>query len=167
VGGKPIPAGVDPLPEPELAAADVALTHAFVRFLAPPAPLKLSGEAKRGRTLFAKAGCTGCHVPQLKTGPSEVAALSERTIDAYTDLLLHDMGPELADICLGLASPSEFRTEPLMGLRFSETFLHDGRATSIEEAIRLHGGEGTASRARFEAMSSEDRNAVLAFLRAL
>jgi CxxC motif-containing protein (DUF1111 family) len=106
VGGTPMPAGVDPLPEPELSAADVALTDAFVRFLAPPAPLKPTSEAKRGRALFAQAGCTGCHVPQLKTGPSEVAALSGRTVDAFTDLLLHDMGPELADICLGLASPS-------------------------------------------------------------
>ena len=167
VGGKPIPPGVDPLAEPELSAADVTFTDAFVRFLAPPAPPKLTGEAKRGRALFAQAGCTGCHVPQLMTGPSEVTALSERRIDAYSDLLLHDMGPELADICLGLASPSEFRTEPLMGLRFSETFLHDGRAASIEEAIRLHGGEGSASRARFEALTPEDQAAVLAFLRML
>jgi CxxC motif-containing protein (DUF1111 family) len=101
------------------------------------------------------------------TGDSPVEALRYRKVRAYTDLLLHDMGAELADICLGEASPSEFRTEPLMGLRLSSTFLHDGRAKSIEEAIRVHGGEASASRARFEALSSEQREALLAFLRSL
>ena len=86
---------------------------------------------------------------------------------AYTDLLLHDMGPDLADICLGLATPSEFRTEPLMGLRLSGKFLHDGRATSIEEAIRLHGGEAAFARDRFAALPSGDRAALLAFLKGL
>jgi len=88
-------------------------------------------------------------------------------VAAYTDLLLHDMGPTLADICLGLATPSEFRTEPLMGLRFSEKFLHDGRAGTIEEAIRLHGGEAVASRDRFATLPPADREALLAFLKQL
>src|SRR6185436_7913336 len=97
-----------------------------------------------------------CHVPSLRTGNSPVGALRYKKVAAYTDLLLHDMGPELADICLGEATPSEFRTEPLMGLRLSSQieegeprFLHDGRASTIEEAIRLHGGEAAASRDRF------------------
>jgi CxxC motif-containing protein (DUF1111 family) len=167
VGGQSLPAGVDPLPEPELDAASVALANTFVRFLAPPAPPALKGEAKRGRALFSKIGCEGCHVPRLRTGASDVEALAHREVEAYTDLLLHDMGPELADICLGLASPSEFRTEPLMGLRFSETFLHDGRAASIEEAIRLHGGEAVAPRDRFAALPPGDRTALLAFLKGL
>jgi CxxC motif-containing protein (DUF1111 family) len=95
-------------------------------------------------------------------------------VAAYTDLLLHDMGPDLADICLGLATPAEFRTEPLMGLRLSEDieegeprFLHDGRAKTIEEAIRLHGGEGSSSRARFVLLSEPDRAALVTFLRSL
>jgi CxxC motif-containing protein (DUF1111 family) len=167
VGGQPIPPGVDPLPEPELDAQSLALANAFVRFLAPPAPPNLKGTAKQGRALFSEIGCDGCHVPKLKTGPSDVAALAHREVEAYSDLLLHDMGPELADICLGLASPSEFRTEPLMGLRFSTKFLHDGRATSLEEAIRLHGGESTAARDRFAALPPADRAAVLAFLKEL
>jgi CxxC motif-containing protein (DUF1111 family) len=167
VGGQPIPAGVDPLPEPELDAASVALANAFVRFLAPPAPPKLTGEAKQGQALFSKIGCGACHVPRLKTGASDVEALANREIEAYTDLLLHDMGAELADICLGLASPSEFRTAPLMGLRFSEKFLHDGRAASIEDAIRLHGGESAGARDRFAALPPADRAALLAFLKGL
>jgi CxxC motif-containing protein (DUF1111 family) len=77
------------------------------------------------------------------------------------------MGADRADICLGDALPSEFRTEPLMGLRFMKTFLHDGKATSIEAAVRLHGGEATASRKRFESLSQVSRDALLRFLNSL
>jgi CxxC motif-containing protein (DUF1111 family) len=167
VGGQPIPAGVDPLPEPELDAQSVALVNAFVRFLAPPSAPKLKGAARGGPELFDRIGCAACHVVRFKTGDSDLKALARREVAAYTDLLLHDMGPALADICLGLAGPSEFRTEPLMGLRFSERFLHDGRAASIEEAIRLHGGESIASRDRFAALPPDDREALVAFLKQL
>jgi CxxC motif-containing protein (DUF1111 family) len=174
IGGEPIPPGVDPVPEPEINQEASDLTDAFVRFLAPPAPLKLTREAERGRDIFAEIGCDDCHVPKLRTGDHQNKALRRKEVFAYTDLLLHDMGPELADICLGLATPSEFRTEPLMGLRFSAEieegepkFLHDGRAESIEEAIQLHGGEGVASRDRFDALSDADRQALLAFLKSL
>ncbi len=167
VGGRPLPAGVDPLPEPEIGAKEVAQADAFVRFLAPPPPLETDGAAERGRDLFDEIGCTGCHVHELRTGRNDVAAFSKRDVAAYTDLLLHDMGPELADICLGLATPLEFRTEPLMGLRFATRYLHDGRAGSIETAIRLHGGEATASLNAFAALPARDRNAVLAFLNTL
>jgi len=167
VGGQPIPPGVDPVPEPEITEKALEATDAFVRFLAPPAPLKLTRVATQGRDIFSRIGCHRCHVPTLKTGDHAVKALSNREVAAYTDLLLHDMGPELADICLGLATPSEFRTEPLMGLRLSERFLHDGRAGSTEEAIRLHGGEGAAARDKFGALSSAARQALLEFLKSL
>ena len=81
----------------------------------------------------AAIGCDRCHVPALRTGDNPVPALRYRDVAAYTDLLLHDMGPELGDICLGLATPQEFRTEPLMGLRLSPRFLHDGRAATGED----------------------------------
>lgn len=167
VGGQPLPPGVDPVPDPELSEEDVRLASQFVRFLAPPVPASSGREARRGDELFARIGCTACHVPALRTGRSEVEALSNRMVRAYTDLLLHDMGPELADICFGLASASEFRTEPLMGLRLSRVFLHDGRAPSIEAAIALHGGEAAAARAAFNALPEHQRRAVLAFLRGL
>src|SRR5207249_1684923 len=122
IGGKPIPPGVDPLPEPELSEQDMNLADDFVRFLAPPPALPLTLEGERGRLLFGSLGCASCHVPSLKTGDSPVRALRLKRVEAYTDLLLHDMGAARADICLGLASPSEFRTEPLMGLRFMKTF---------------------------------------------
>jgi CxxC motif-containing protein (DUF1111 family) len=170
VGGLAIPAGVDPVPEPEIDQSSLDLAEAFVRFLAPPAPLRQSGAAKYGRRLFHEIGCASCHIPTLRTGKSPVSALRYRDVAAYTDLLLHDMGPELADICLGLAEPSEFRTEPLMGLHLSNQledgprFLHDGRAHSIEEAIRLHGGEGAAAREKFMRLSDKDRKDLLEFL---
>jgi len=168
VGGQPLPHGVDPAPDPEIDDESVRLADAFVRFLAPPAPMKLSSEGRRGREIFSDVGCAACHVPSLRTGPNSVTALAYKEVRAYTDLLLHDMGPELADICLGpTATRSEFRTEPLMGLRLAEHFLHDGSAETIEEAILAHGGEGAASRRAFEALSAEDRQALLAFLRAL
>ena len=167
VGGNPIPPGADPVPEPEISQQAVDAADAFVRFLAPPAPLKFTEAAKRGRKIFSNIGCAKCHLPKLKTGDHPVAALRNKTVAAYTDLLLHDMGPDLADICLGLATPSEFRTEPLMGLRLAKVFLHDGRASSIEEAIRLHGGEGAGSRDNFQKLSDADRQALLDFLKSL
>ncbi len=138
-----------------------------MRLLAPPAPLKQSGEARRGSDVFARVGCPSCHVPTLRTGDNPIRALSHKEVAAYTDLLLHDMGPDLADICLGLATPSEFRTEPLMGLRHATQFLHDGRAKTPEQAVELHGGEGTRSRDLFKALPAADRAALVAFLKTL
>jgi CxxC motif-containing protein (DUF1111 family) len=111
-----------------------------------------------------RIGCASCHFPALVTGPNRVAALSLKIVRAYTDLLLHDMGPDLADICLGVAEPAEFRTEPLMGLRFKTAFLHDGRAASIEQAIAAHGGEAARARGRFLRLSAGERYALLKFL---
>ena len=167
VGGRPIPPGVDPLPEPEIDSRNLDLVIDFVRFLAPPPPGKLTRPVRLGRGLFQRIGCTGCHVPELRTGYSPVRALAHMRVRAYTDLLLHDMGPDLADICLGLATPSEFRTEPLMGLGLSTRFLHDGRAASLDEAVREHGGEAQSSRDRYLALTPSERAALLEFLRSL
>jgi len=163
----PLPAGVDPAPDPELGQAGLDAAEAFMRLLAPPPPTLASFAELQGRQVFASVGCTGCHVPLLRTGPSPVRALSYTTVSAYTDLLLHDMGPELADICLGQAEPAEFRTEPLMGAQYKEVFLHDGRAPSIEAAIQLHAGEGAGARDRFLALSPQERAALLRFVSGL
>ena len=167
IGGSPIPAGVDPLPEPEINQEATDLTDAFVRFLAAPTPLKANSAARRGRELFSSVGCAGCHIPTLRTGSSPIAALNNKDVAAYTDLLLHDMGPDLADICLTQATPSEFRTEPLMGLRVATQFLHDGRAKTLEHAIQLHGGEGARARDSFLGLSETERAALIAFLKTL
>ena len=162
--GQPLPPGTDPAPDPELTELQVARVDTFVRFLAPPFRAPGSAAATRGERVFSDVGCDGCHVPTLRTGGSPIAALAHRDVAAYTDLLLHDMGPALSDVCDGLASPTEFRTEPLMGLRLNQLFLHDGRATSIAQAVDLHGGEAAASRAAYRGLSQADRNALLEFL---
>jgi CxxC motif-containing protein (DUF1111 family) len=167
IGGKPIPAGVDSTPDPELSAEALQSVFDFVRFLAPPPQQPLSLEGEHGRQLFRTMGCISCHTPALVTGPNRVRALDRKVVAAYTDLLLHDMGPERADICLGLASPSEFRTEPLMGLHLESKFLHDGAATTIEQAIELHAGEATRARDYFAKAPPKEREALLAFLKSL
>ncbi|MGH7531327.1 MAG: di-heme oxidoredictase family protein [Gemmatimonadales bacterium] len=167
VSGDSLPAGTDPAPDPELGAHALEVTDAFVRMLAPPEPLNPSREARRGRDVFMRSGCPACHVPTLRTGDNPIRALSRKIVAAYTDLLLHDMGEERADICFGLATPSEFRTEPLMGLRLATQFLHDGRAKTPEEAIELHGGEAAKARDLFRALPAADRAALVAFLKTL
>ena len=167
IGGRPIPAGVDPVPEPELSQEDLDLVDDFVRFLAPPAPLPLDLEGERGKIIFGTIGCVSCHAPSLTTGDNPVRALRYKQVNAYTDLLLHDMGPARADICLGLAEPSEFRTEPIMGLRLRDKFMHDGAATTIEQAIELHDGEAARARDGFKKLSARERAAVLKFLGSL
>jgi len=167
IGGKPIPEGVDSVPDPEITQEQLDLTDDFVRFLAPPTPARLDTAGRRGRELFSGLGCAACHIPTLRTGDSPVPALRHREFAAYTDLLLHDMGPDLADICLGLATPSQFRTEPLIDLRDAQRFLHDGRATTLEQAIDAHGGEAAGARDRFRALPPGDRAALTAFLKSL
>src|SRR5207249_20527 len=122
---------------------------------------------RHGSDLFSQIGCAACHVPTLRTGPSPIAALSNKQFAAYSDLLLHDMGPDLADICLGLATPAEFRTEPLIALRFATHFLHDGRATTLDQALAQHGGEAAGARDRFKALSPADSAALIMFLKSL
>ena len=167
IGGEPLPPGIDPLPEPEVGTAQLAAADAFVRFLAPPPRGPLSFAAARGALLFRSVGCASCHVPALVTGANPNPALRFRLVRAFTDLLLHDMGPDLADICLGQALPSEFRTEPLMGLRFASTFLHDGRAATIRQAIELHGGEALGARNRFLQLTELEKYALVKFLKTL
>jgi CxxC motif-containing protein (DUF1111 family) len=128
-----------------------------------------------GKALFYSAGCPACHVPKFVT--SRAAPQPEhrfQLIWPYSDMLLHDMGPGLADNRPeGGASGSEWRTPPLWGIGLTETvsghtlFLHDGRARNLTEAILWHGGEGQAARDRFAAMSAEERAQLITFLESL
>ncbi len=148
----------------------------YTRLLAAPAPRNTDDpEVTRGRQRFAAAGCAICHVPRLRTG--EVAGfpeLSNVEFEPYTDLLLHDMGPGLADHRpVFKAGARHWRTPPLWGIGLLETvggraaFLHDGRARTLEEAILWHAGEAGSAREKFRALTSEDRRALLAFLESL
>lgn len=166
-GGYAMPSRADRVAGPEINEEALDLTDAFVRLLAPVAPLELTKQAREGRNLFARVNCTGCHVPTLKTGNNPVAALRYREVAAYSDLLLHDLGPALADICRPGASAAEFRTQPLMGLRLLQHFMHDGRAHTVTEAIEAHGGEATESRQEFDQLSDQQRAALVEFLNSL
>ncbi|MEB2311457.1 MAG: c-type cytochrome [Polyangiaceae bacterium] len=131
-------------------------------------------EVKRGEALFREARCATCHVEELRTGEQATGALRGQTFHPYTDLLLHNMGFDLADGRPDfMASGTEWRTAPLWGLGLTHTvlpyssFLHDGRARSIEEAILWHGGEAEASKEAFRVMAASDRAALMEFLRSL
>ncbi|MEW6303851.1 MAG: di-heme oxidoredictase family protein [Verrucomicrobiota bacterium] len=172
VNGKPVPSGTDPAPDPEITSADLEKADAFVRFLAPPPPKVFAFTEERelvyrGKKLFTTLKCAVCHVPEMTTGPHSSRALDRKRVALYSDLLLHDMGPALADICLVQAKPSEFRTEMLMGLRFRQQFLHDGSARTVTEAIERHGGEAADSRDRFKALGDDDKKALLKFLESI
>ena len=132
-------------------------------------------EVQAGATLFGNYGCDACHTPTFETSPyAPRAELRSQTIHPYTDLLLHDMGPELADdLGEGGASGAEWRTAPLWSVGLTaevndgEGYLHDGRARTLHEAIAWHGGEGDAARQAYLAASAGDQAALLAFLESL
>jgi CxxC motif-containing protein (DUF1111 family) len=174
----------------------------FMRFVDAPQPVKLSASAAHGRELFDTIGCSLCHTPSFKTRgiaspaqPSQeigphVVALRGRTVNLYSDLLLHHMGATLADnVVQGEAGPDEFRTTPLWGIGQRLFFLHDGRTSDLLVAIRDHysapgsdGGDNpakdSASRAYgaseanrvidfFNDMGAQDQQSMLDFLRSL
>jgi CxxC motif-containing protein (DUF1111 family) len=161
--------------DPEVSDERLDQVTFYARTLAVPARRDVGADdTDRGEDLFDEVGCASCHVAQLETGSSAVEALDHQTIRPYTDLLLHDMGPDLADDRPeGDASGVEWRTPPLWGIGLVETvnghtrFLHDGRARNLTEAILWHGGEAEPSRRRFADLPERDRQAVLAFLESL
>lgn len=165
----------DRVPDPELPEAELRSVLSYLRGLAPPAPGAMTPRREQGKALFASTGCTGCHTPELRTGPSQTAALSEKPVRLYSDLLLHDMGDALADGRIdGQATGREWKTAPLWGLRIMREFLngdaflmHDGRARSVDEAVRLHGGEAQRTREAFLRLSPEARAALLDYVESL
>ncbi|MGQ0639837.1 MAG: di-heme oxidoreductase family protein [Gemmatimonadaceae bacterium] len=162
-------------------APDVTRDHVetvafYTRTLGVPARRDVQdAQVRHGATLFAQAQCSACHTPTLKTAATGVEPeVANLTIHPYSDLLLHDMGPELADGRPDFrASGSEWRTPPLWGIGLSAfvtghtRFLHDGRARSLEEAILWHGGEAAAARAFYRGLSKSEREALLRFLGSL
>ena len=118
----------------------------FMRLLAPPPQGPLTASASAGVGVFQDAECATCHKPQMFTGASSVAALSNKPVPLYSDLLLHYMGTLGDHIAQGAAGLNEFKTPPLWGLRASAPYLHDGRAATVDTAIRLHSGEAAHSR---------------------
>lgn len=150
----------DGIEDPELSEQELFDLVSWAMLLAapeadPPTPRTEAGEAH-----FEAIGCASCHVPALRS-PRGMVPL-------YSDLLLHDMGPELADgIEMNRAEGSEFRTQPLWGITAASPYLHDGRADTLEEAILFHGGEGSGAKERFEALSEAAKGELIAFLESL
>src|SRR5699024_9785908 len=166
----------DNVPDPEIPSSTVSNVAFYLKTLRPPERRNPEApDVKAGEQLFVQIGCASCHVPTLKTGKSNIAALDQKEFHTYTDLLLHDMGPELDDgYTEGSAETSEWRTTPLWGLGLSEAFqgkqafyLHDGRTRTLREAIDYHGGEAEASRNRFQNLSGEEQEQVISFLKSL
>ncbi len=128
-----------------------------------------------GKKVFMTIKCSSCHVPELKTGPSELSVLSNKTFFPYTDLLLHDMGAELNDgYTEGSAVAQEWKTPALWGLGLSKNsqggnyfLLHDGRARSIEDAILQHGGEAQTSRVNYNSLTQAQKESLIKFLESL
>jgi CxxC motif-containing protein (DUF1111 family) len=163
--------------QPTDVPSDVEKFTLFMRFLAPPTPAPDTPSIAKGRALFNTIGCALCHTPSLHTGKAATAALSNQTATLYSDVLLHHMGPGLADeISQGNAGPDEFRTAPLWGLGQRIFFLHDGRTKDLLEAIRAHASPGKkpfppseANKviATFKGLKASERQDVLNFLRGL
>jgi CxxC motif-containing protein (DUF1111 family) len=163
-------------PSPELADTLLNYVTFYVQTLAVPARRDvLDSVNKRGAILFNQVNCSGCHRPTMQTGVNTAIHLSSQRIHPYTDLLVHDMGEELADNRPDfLATGREWRTMPLWGIGLlgkanggSAYYLHDGRARSMEEAILWHGGEAERSKQQFMQLSKNDRAALLKFLGSL
>ena len=159
--------------------AQRSIASGFPKGVAPIDELKVDAQqVAAGSKLFQGMRCAACHTAEMKTGSGHLfAELRDQTIRPYTDLLLHDMGPGLADkFAEGQAQGAMWRTAPLWGIGYTEKvlgkegkagYLHDGRARSLTEAILWHGGEGARARQRFEALSKAERESLLAFLKSL
>lgn len=161
----------DAKPGVDVTAADVNLRADYVRAIAIPWRAE---PAARGPALFQQAQCSVCHVPALHTRADyPIPHLADLDAPIYTDLLLHDMGDALSDSLAdgdGAATPRLWRTAPLIGLRFSREFLHDGRAVTLRDAVLAHGGAGSEaapSAQLFLNLSTDDQQALLDFVGSL
>ena len=151
--------------------SNVDLFGMFQRFLAPPARAPITASVGRGEAQFNSIGCNLCHTPQLTTGTTAVAALSNQPVNLFSDLLVHNMGTGLADgISQGNAGPDEFRTSPLWGLGQRIFFLHDGRTDDLLMAIAAHSSRGSEANgviSAFNGLTPNQKQDILNFLRSL
>ncbi len=163
--------------------SDIVAFADFMRFLAPPTPSTQgipgnpsAASIQNGNAVFRRVHCDLCHTPTLQTATSSfTAALNSRNANLFSDLLVHDMGSQLADnVSQGSAGPAEFRTAPLWGVGQRIFFLHDGRATPVNggllTAIRDHAGSGSEANgviSLFDQLTDQQKQDLLNFLRSL
>ena len=146
---------------------DVQKFADFMAFLAPPPRGPITAQVGLGQLVFLGAGCAGCHTPLLRTGSNPVAALNKVNYAPYSDFLLHDMGALGDGITQNLATGKLMRTAPLWGLRKLTTYLHDGRASTVDAAILAHDGQAKKARDRYAALGSSQKAWLAAFLNSL
>ena len=167
---------VDGIPDPEIPASKVQAVVFYLKTLKmPPRRNAAHPDVLAGQALFTQIGCGKCHTPDWRTPNNDLAALSEKDFHPYTDLLLHDMGDALNDgYTEGIATAAEWKTPALWGLGLSKKsqggryfLMHDGRAGSISEAIKLHGGEAARAREQYTQLTDRERNQLQAFLESL
>ncbi|MFK7872828.1 MAG: di-heme oxidoredictase family protein [Oligoflexales bacterium] len=160
--------------DPEMSDEDLKLMSTYVRSLGVP---ERRSESSEGKSLFTKLGCADCHRPTMHTGVTHgQKELQSQEIHPYTDLLLHNMGEDLADgLSEGVASGAEWRTPALWGVGLLSTvsgledmsLLHDGRARNVMEAILWHGGEASGAREAFKSLSASERQNLIDFVHSL
>jgi CxxC motif-containing protein (DUF1111 family) len=153
--------------DPATGTSDIDHAADFMRYLAAPPALRATASTLQGSRVFDQIRCTACHLPALVTGAHAVPALSHQVVPLHSDLLLHDMGSLGDGIVQGAAKAREMRTAPLWGLRARGPFLHDGRAATVDAAIRAHDGEGAAARNRYNALPAPQRQQLLDYLAAI
>lgn len=162
--------------QPEIDRATINDVVFYLKTLKAPLPRNQDdSDVMVGKSLFESTQCTACHKPTLRTSYSPILAISYKEFHPYTDMLLHDMGPELDDgYTEGYALSSEWRTAPLWGIGLAKDsqggeyyLMHDGRARSIEEAILLHGGEAQNSRTSYQSLSQQEKEQLLTFIESL
>lgn len=138
----------------------------FMKFLAPVQRETVNETTRAGEATFSAIGCAACHVPSLTTGPNPHPQFNRRSVPLFSDLLLHDIGTG-DGIRQAAGEPAEMRTPALWGLRFRRPLLHDGSASTIDDAVRRHGGEAQRARERFDRLNANDAAALIAFLQSL
>ncbi|HVH27925.1 MAG TPA: di-heme oxidoredictase family protein [Vicinamibacterales bacterium] len=164
--GEPIQPGCDTVGDPEDDGSGVTGFTNFMRFLAPAPRRPLTPQVQRGEQVFSAVGCASCHVPTMMTGRNSVAALSNKPVNLFSDLLLHDIGTG-DGVEQGEAKGNDFRTPPLWGLSRRDRFMHDASSNKLEGAIQRHGGEAKGALNRYVGLPQSDRDALLAFLNSL
>ncbi len=157
--------------------SDIVKFTGFMRLLDPPQPAAPSVSTAHGSQVFTQTGCSLCHTASFTTGQSSIAALSNVRVNLFSDLVLHHMGPRLADnVSQGAAAGDEFRTAPLWGLGQRIFFLHDGRTADLVKAIMSHSSYGDGHYPDSEAntvienykrLPVQDQQDLLNFLRSL
>ena len=161
--------------DPEISNGILDAVALYCKTLAVPASRSATNiDVRRGAKIFEEISCVKCHSPKQQSSYNAIASISNQIFYPYTDLLLHDMGADLADNRPDyLATGTEWKTRPLWGIGLTQIvnghthFLHDGRARSITEAILWHGGEAQNSKEKFKQLSTQKRNELLAFINSL